>query len=48
MLQELLPRIYMIIEEIDRRFRYAVSHGLGRSDLMNECCVSKRWSGTHG
>ncbi len=39
--RELLPRIYMIIEEIDRRFRYAVSHGLGRLDLMNECCVLK-------
>lgn len=39
--KELLPRIYMIIEEIDRRFRYAVSHGLGRLDLMNECCVLK-------
>ena len=39
--QDLLPRIYMIIEEIDRRFKYACSHDLGRSDLMNECCVIK-------
>ena len=39
--QDLLPRVYMIIEEIDRRFKYAVSHDLGRADLMNECCVLK-------
>lgn len=39
--RELLPRIYMIIEEIDRRFRYEVSHTMGRPDLMNECCVLK-------
>lgn len=39
--QDLLPRVYMIIEEIDRRFKYAVSHDLGRADLMNECCVIK-------
>lgn len=39
--QDLLPRVFMIIEEIDRRFKYAVSHDMGRSDLMNECCVIK-------
>lgn len=39
--QDLLPRVFMIIEEIDRRFKYRVSHELGRSDLMNECCVIK-------
>ncbi len=39
--RELLPRIYMIIEEIDRRFKYACSHEFGRSDLMNECCIIK-------
>lgn len=39
--QDLLPRVFMIIEEIDRRFKYAVSHDLGRPDLMNECCVIK-------
>lgn len=39
--QDLLPRVFMIIEEIDRRFKYEVSHDMGRSDLMNECCVLK-------
>ncbi len=39
--QELLPRIWMIICEIDRRFKYECSHDLGRSDLMNHCCVIK-------
>lgn len=39
--QDLLPRVFMIIEEIDRRFKYVVSHDLGRPDLMNECCVIK-------
>ena len=39
--QDLLPRVYMIIEEIDRRFKYWVSHDMGRADLMNECCVLK-------
>ena len=32
--QELLPRVYMIIEEIDRRFKYALSHEFGRTDLI--------------
>ncbi|MEG0360019.1 MAG: glycogen/starch/alpha-glucan phosphorylase [Longicatena sp.] len=39
--KDLLPRIYMIIEEIDRRYKYKVSHDLDRPDLMNECCVIK-------
>lgn len=39
--KDLLPRVYMIIEEIDRRFKYEVSHDMGRADLMNECCVIK-------
>ncbi|MFQ7539688.1 MAG: glycogen/starch/alpha-glucan family phosphorylase, partial [Clostridium sp.] len=39
--KDLLPRVFMIIEEIDRRFKYEVSHDMGRSDLMNECCVLK-------
>jgi len=39
--QDLLPRVFMIIEEIDRRFKSEVSHDMGRSDLMNECCVLK-------
>ena len=32
--QELLPRVYMIIEEINSRFKYALSHEFGRTDLM--------------
>lgn len=39
--QSLLPRVYMIIEEIDHRFKYRVSHEFGRPDLMNECCILK-------
>lgn len=39
--QELLPRIYMIIEEIDHRFKYRCSHEFQRPDLMNECCILK-------
>lgn len=39
--QTLLPRVYMIIEEIDRRFKYWVSHEQNRNDLMNDCCVIK-------
>ncbi len=39
--QELLPRVYMIIEEIDRRFKYALSHEFGRTDLINECAILK-------
>ena len=31
--QDLLPRVYMIIEEIDRRFKYWVSHDMGRADF---------------
>lgn len=39
--QDLLPRIFTIIEEIDRRYKYRVSHELKRPDLMNECCIIK-------
>lgn len=39
--QSLLPRIYMIIEEIDRRFRYQLSHDFGRGDLMNQVAILK-------
>ena len=37
--QELLPRIYMIIEEIDRRFRYRIAHQYGREDLTENCAI---------
>lgn len=37
--QELLPRIYMIIEEIDRRFRYRITHQYGREDLIEKCAI---------
>lgn len=36
--KELLPRIYMIIEEIDRRFRYDLSHN-GHNDILNNVAI---------
>ena len=39
--QELLPRIYMIIEEIDHRFKYMVSHDYGHPELMNDVAILK-------
>lgn len=39
--QELLPRVYMIIEEIDRRFKYTISHDMQRGDLMGACAIIK-------
>lgn len=39
--QTLLPRIYLIIEEIDRRFKYRVSHDFGRNDLLNNVAILK-------
>lgn len=39
--QSLLPRVYMIIEEIDRRFKYAVSHDYGRNDIVNDVAILK-------
>ncbi|MCI8540599.1 MAG: glycogen/starch/alpha-glucan phosphorylase [Erysipelotrichaceae bacterium] len=39
--QTLLPRIYLIIEEIDHRFRYQVSHDYGHPELANELAVLK-------
>ncbi|MEE0830598.1 MAG: glycogen/starch/alpha-glucan phosphorylase [Longicatena sp.] len=39
--RNLLPRIYEIIEEIDRRFKFYCSHDLGRPDLMNRCSIIK-------
>lgn len=38
-IQELLPRIYMIIEEIDRRFRYNLIHQYGRADLVDSTAI---------
>lgn len=37
----LLPRVYMIIEEIDRRFRFSVSHDCGRNDIVNQIAILK-------
>lgn len=39
--KDLLPRVYMIIEEIDRRFKYTISHDMKRADLMNACSILK-------
>ena len=39
-IRELLPRVYMIIEEIDRRFRFELSHN-GHSDIMNNVAIIK-------
>lgn len=39
--QMLLPRIYLIIEEIDHRFRYQVSHEFGHPELVNETAILK-------
>lgn len=39
--QKLLPRIYMIIEEIDQRFRFQVGHDFGHPELVNEVAILK-------
>lgn len=39
--QKLLPRIYMIIEEIDQRFRFQVGHDYGHPELVNEVAILK-------
>lgn len=39
--QTLLPRIYMIIEEIDHRFKYQVGHDYGHPELVNEVAILK-------
>jgi len=40
MIRKLLPRIYMIIEEIERRFKYEVEHrGLGY--MFNQVSIIK-------
>lgn len=40
MVQSLLPRIYMIIEEIDRRFKYEVDHK-GMGHIWNNVAILK-------
>ena len=40
MVQSLLPRIYMIIEEIDRRFKYEVDHQ-GMGHIWNNVAILK-------
>lgn len=40
MVQSLLPRIYMIIEEIDRRFKYEVDHK-GMGHIWNDVAILK-------
>lgn len=39
--QSLLPRIYLIIEEIDHRFKYQVSHDYGHPEMMNDVAILK-------
>lgn len=39
--QTLLPRVYMIIEEIDHRFKYQVGHDYGHPELVNEVAILK-------
>lgn len=40
MMRELLPRVYMIIEEIDRRFRYEIEHQ-GKGYLASQVGILK-------
>lgn len=40
MVRTLLPRVYMIIEEIDRRFKYEIEHN-GYSHLWNNVAILK-------
>lgn len=39
--QGLLPRVYLIIEEIDHRFKYQVSHDFGHPEMMNDVAILK-------
>lgn len=39
--QGLLPRVYLIIEEIDRRFKYEVGHEYGHPELVNDVAILK-------
>ncbi len=39
--QSLLPRIYMIIEEIDRRFRYDISHLYQKNEWVDRLAIIK-------
>lgn len=38
-ISKLLPRIYMIIEEIDRRFRFELLHEFKREDVVSSCGI---------
>lgn len=40
MMRQLLPRVYMIIEEIDRRFRYELDHK-GKGYMHNQVAILK-------
>ena len=40
-IQSMLPRIYMIIEEINRRYIYDLNHKYYRSDLINDTAIIK-------
>ncbi len=39
--QKLLPRIYMIIQEIDQRFKYFVGHDCNHPELVEEVAILK-------
>lgn len=39
--QQLLPRVYMIIEEIDQRFKFQVGHEYGHPELISEVSILK-------
>ena len=40
-IQTMLPRIYMIIEEINKRYIYALNHVYYRPDLINDTAIIK-------
>ncbi len=39
--QELLPRLYMIIEEIQHRFEFNLNHKYKRPEYLNDCAIIK-------
>ena len=48
-MQALLPRVYQIIEEINRRFIGYVKHISDNDDrLIKSCYDFKRWTSTYG
>src|SRR5699024_5312630 len=40
-IQQLLPRVYMIIEEIHRRFEFALDHQYNRPDIKYSVAILK-------